>query len=95
MATYFGSSFKYINAGEVPAEWKMANVAPIFKQGAKSVPGNYQQVILMCVLCKVMEKIICGAIIEHLKDCDLIRRSQHGFLRSRSSLTNLLSYLES
>ena len=41
-----------------------------------------------------MEMIICDAIVEHLKQYDLIRRSQHGFLRGRSTLTNLLVYLE-
>ena len=66
----------------------------IFKQGAKSVPGNYQRVSLTCVPGKVMEKIICYAIIEQLKECDLIRRSQYVFMRSGSTLTNLLSYLE-
>ena len=85
---------KCIETGEVPPEWKTANVAPIFKKGSKSVPGNYRPVSLTCVLCKVMEKIICDAIIEHLKLYDLIRRSQHGFMRSKSTLTNLLAYLE-
>ena len=85
---------KCMEAGEVPADWKTANVAPIFKKGAKSVPGNYRPVSLTCVLCKVMEKIICDALIEHLKEYDLIRKSQHGFMRRRSTLTNLLSYLE-
>ena len=37
---------KCMEAGEVPADWKTANVAPIFKKGAKSVPGNYQPVSL-------------------------------------------------
>ena len=85
---------KCLESGEVPPEWKTANVTPIFKKGSKSVPGNYRPVSLTCVLCKVMEKIICDAIIEHLKLYDLIRRSQHGFMRSKSTLTNLLAYLE-
>lgn len=85
---------KCLEEGEVPPEWKTANVAPIFKKGSKSILGNYRPVSLTCVLCKVMEKIICDAIIEYLKLYDLIRRSQHGFMRSRSTLTNLLAYLE-
>ena len=56
---------KCLEAGEVPPEWKTANVAPIFKKGAKSIPGNYRPVSLTCVLCKAMEKIICDAIIDH------------------------------
>ena len=85
---------KCLEEGGVPQEWKTANVAPIYKKGPKSVPGNYQPVSLTCVLCKTMEMIICDAIIEHLKEYDLIRRSQHGFMRGRSTLTNLLMYLE-
>ena len=80
--------------GEVPPEWKTANVAPIFKKGSKSTPGNYRPVSLTCVLCKIMEMVIVDAIVDHLKTHDLIRRSQHGFMRGRSTMTNLLSYLE-
>ncbi len=29
-----------INSGVVPAEWRSANVTPIFKKGANSDPGN-------------------------------------------------------
>ena len=56
--------------------------------------GNYRPVSLTCVLCKVMESISCDTIVEHLKEYDLIRRSQHGFMRGISTLTNLLAYLE-
>ena len=56
--------------------------------------GNYRPVSLTCVLCKVMEMLICDAIVEHLKEFDLIRRTQHGFMRGKSTLTNLLMYLE-
>ena len=85
---------KCLEEGEVPPEWKTANVAPIFKKGSKSVAGNYRPVSLTCVLCKVMEMLICDAIVEHLKEFDLIRRTQHGFMRGKSTLTNLLMYLE-
>ena len=85
---------KCLEEGEVPLEWKKANVAPIYKKGSKTVAGNYRPVSLTCVACKVMEMIICDAIVEHLRKFELIRRSQHGFLRGRSTLTNLLCYLE-
>ena len=78
----------------VPADWKLANVTPIFKKGSKSVPGNYRPVSLTCVICKVMEALIKDAIVEHLAKNSLIRSSQHGFTAGRSCLTNLLEYME-
>merc|ERR1712173_500162 len=41
-----------------------------------------------------MEMLIYDAILEHLKVFDLIRRTQHGFMRGESILTNLPMYLE-
>ena len=35
----FQRSLQY---GEVPEDWKTANVTPIFKKGSKAVPGNYR-----------------------------------------------------
>ncbi|KAJ7406741.1 rna-directed dna polymerase from mobile element jockey-like [Pitangus sulphuratus] len=53
---------------EVPTEWKLGNVVPIFKKGKKEDPGNYRPVSLTSVPGKVMEKIILGSIEKRLKD---------------------------
>ena len=78
----------------MPADWKRANVTPIFKSGAKGVPGNYRPVSLTCIVCKVMESVLRDAIVDFLAQNELLRLSQHGFMRRRSTLTNLLEYLE-
>ena len=39
-----------------------------------------------------MEKIILGVIEAHLGDKAVIGPSQHGFMRGRSCLTNLISF---
>ena len=80
--------------GVVPADWKRANVSPIFKSGSKGVPGNYRPVSLTCIVCKVMESILRDAMVDFLAQHELLRLSQHGFMRRRSTLTNLLEYLE-
>jgi hypothetical protein len=41
-----------------------------------------------------MESIIRDAMTEHLQNCNLIKKSQHGFLKDRSCVTNLLEFLE-
>ena len=85
---------KCLEEETVPPDWKCANVTPIFKKGSKSMPGNYRPVSLTCVLCKVMESLLRDGIVEHLERHSLLRRSQHGFMAGKSTLTNLLEYLE-
>ncbi|PKU32719.1 rna-directed dna polymerase from mobile element jockey-like [Limosa lapponica baueri] len=64
---------------------------PIHKKGWKEDPGNYRPVSLTSVPEKVMEQIILSAIMHHLQDNQVCRPSQHGFMKGRSCLTNLIS----
>ncbi|KFQ30973.1 hypothetical protein N332_01809, partial [Mesitornis unicolor] len=54
--------------GEVPVDWRLANVMPIYKKGWKEDPGNYRPVSLTSVPGKVMEQIILSAITRHMWD---------------------------
>ena len=85
---------KCLKEGCVPKDWRLANVTPIFKKGAKGDPGNYRPISLTCVLCKVMEAVLRDDIVQHLGKQSLINSSQHGFTSGRSCLTNLLEFLE-
>ena len=85
---------KSLSQGEVPEEWKQANVVPIFKKGVKSDPGNYSPVSLTTVSCKRMESILKDDIMEHLARNHLINNTQHGFMKGRSCTTNLLEFME-
>ncbi|GAB0208205.1 mitochondrial enolase superfamily member 1 [Grus japonensis] len=76
---------------EVPVDWRLANVMPIHKKGWKEDPGNYRPVSLTSVPGKVMEQIILSAITQHVQDTQVIRPSQHGFMKGRSCLTNRIS----
>ena len=80
--------------GEVPPDWRVANITCIHKKGSKSLSSNYRPVSLTSVACKVLESIIKDHIVSHLKKYNLIVESQHGFTKGRSCLTNLLTFLE-
>ncbi|PKU47404.1 rna-directed dna polymerase from mobile element jockey-like [Limosa lapponica baueri] len=78
-------------SGEVPVNWKLANV-PIFKKGKMEDPGNYRPVNLTSVPGKIMEKVILGVIENHLRNNQFTGHSQHRFTMEKSCLTNLISF---
>ena len=47
-----------------------------------------------CVICKIMESLIEDQFVLHLAQNQLLRTPQYGFMSGRSTLTNLLEYLE-
>ena len=80
--------------GQVPEDWKRANVVPIFKKGRKGEPGTYRSVSLTSVLGKVFERVIKGHICESPAGEVMSRGNQHGFVPGRSCLTNLFSFYD-
>lgn len=83
-----------MSTGEVPSDWKLANVTPIYKKGGRSQPGNYRPISLTSQICKLFESIMRDSIVNYLEHYQLIHDSQHGFRRGRSCLTNLLIFLD-
>ena len=81
-----------LEEGIVPSEWKEANIMPLFKKGSSNMPKNYRPVSLTSVVCKLLETLIRDHMVEFLVKHKLINTSQHGFLKARSCLTNLLCF---
>ena len=79
-----------ISVGAVPNKWKSAIIVPVFKKGPAGDVANYRPISLTCVPCKLMERIIAQHIYDHLVDCNLLSSAQHGFVKRRSTCTNLL-----
>ena len=82
---------KSLQTGQVPNEWKEANVAPIFKKGDKHNPCNYRPISLTCIISKCMEHILESNIMQHLDSNKILYALQHGFLKNFSCDTQLLS----
>ena len=68
-------------SAEVPEDWRLADVTPIYKKGSKEDPRNYRPVSLTLVPGKVMEQIILGENTWHVPGIEEIRPSQHRFIK--------------
>ena len=80
-----------LNTDDLPAEWTLANVPPIFKKGSKLQAVNYRPVSLTCISCKLFEHIVCKHILGHLEDHEILTDLQHGFRSGRSCETQLIT----
>ena len=78
-----------LDTGEVPLDWKSANIAPLFKKGSRSAPSNYRPVSLTSICCKVLEHVIVSEVWSHLDKHNFMTDYQHGFRSRRSCETQL------
>ena len=84
---------KCTDSGKLPLVWKSANLSALFKSGSKTDPLNYRPVSLTCILCKVYEKILRDEILFFVES--KISPDQHGFVKGKSCLSNLLETMDS
>ena len=57
-----------LDTGEIPKEWSLANICPLYKKGNKDLPSKYCPVSLTCVPCKLLEHIVCTNIMANLDE---------------------------
>jgi hypothetical protein len=79
-----------LQTNTLPKDWLTAIVCPIYKKGVVDDVQNYRPISLTCTCCRVFERIICNTIIEFLQNNKLLHPEQHGFVRKKSTTTNLV-----
>ncbi|CAG9134857.1 unnamed protein product [Plutella xylostella] len=79
-----------LNEGVVPRKWKSAFISPIHKAGLKDRVGNYRPISKLCLVAKVFERIVYRQLYNQLKTS--FSPAQHGFLRGRSTVSNLILF---
>ena len=80
-----------LSTGSLPEEWRTHIITPVFTSGSKSDITNYRPISLLCVISKVLEKIIYDKITPFISAS--INHSQFGFMKGKSCLQQLLLLL--
>ena len=95
LAPIFTTLFRQsLNTGALPSLWSQAFVSPIYKKGPRCMSENYRPVSLTCVLCKLLEHILCRHIRNHLDRHGILTPLNHGFRTKHSCETQLLLTLQ-
>ena len=74
----------------IPLEWRTHLVKPVYKSGDKSSVRNYRPISLLCIVSKILEKIVYDNIVEQVTQATSVH--QFGFLRGCSTLQQLLLF---
>ena len=74
----------------MPEDWSNANITPVFKKGNVHQAANYRPVSLTCVVCKLLEHVICSDVMTFLESNKLLTHLQHGFRKGHSCESQLL-----
>ena len=77
---------------ELPSQWLIARVCPIFKKGNKNEISNYRPISNLCSTSKIFEKLILKRILEIQEEnkIDLTGVEQHGFKAQKSTASAAL-----
>lgn len=78
----------FISEGTFPTEWKIARISPIPKVKSPSELVDYRPISVLPILSKVYERVILHQLLEYIET--LYKNTQHGFRKSRSTVTCLL-----
>ena len=84
---------KIYTSKNIPQQWKISKVTPIFKKGAPNDIENYRPISNLCSTSKIFEKLILHRLqkLECINKIDLTGKSQHGFKHKHSTATASLT----
>lgn len=81
--------------GVFPTDMKISKVTPVFKAGDKTQPTNYRPIAILPILSKLLEKIFCSRLVDHLDESNIITPAQFGFQKKKSTVHAAIHYYES
>jgi len=83
-----------LSTERLPEDWNTAYVSTLFRKGERQKARSYRPVSLTSIIGKILESIINEEIANHLGKLNIIKPSQHGFIKCKSCFPNLLEFFE-
>lgn len=83
-----------MSSGEVPTDWRCANILPLLKGGDARLASNYRSISLTSVCWKRMERIIRDQLWDYTSEGGRIASNQHGLSPGKSCTSNLMEINE-
>ncbi len=77
-------------SGQLPSDWRMANIFALHKKGALDQAENYRPISLTSVCCKILEHIVYSCISNYLDENSIVTPRQHGFRTGYSCESQLI-----
>lgn len=81
--------------GHFPSRLKVSKVYAKHKKGPKSDPQNYRPISLISTFAKIIEKLVLKRLMAYLIQHNLITANQHGFQKGKSTISAIISLIES
>jgi hypothetical protein len=76
--------------GEVPDDFKIARICPIYKgKGDKEDTNNYRPISVVSTIAKILEKAVKCQLVAHLVSNKLLTSSQSAYIKHHSTQTAL------
>jgi len=85
---------RYLASGEVPTDWRLANIFALHKKGPKDLLENYSPISLTSVFSKILEHIVSSGISNFSESNNILTSHQHGFYHGHSCATQLINAVD-
>ena len=79
----------------LPDAWKHDFVVPIHKKGDKCKADNYRPISLLNGVSKIMERLVSNHVGLYPLVSPMINSAQHGFIKNRSTTSQMLDMYSS
>ena len=80
--------------GQIPLEWKSANVTPVLKNGDETQMENYRPISVLPVIAKIMERIVFNQLYCFLQQHSMLTQHQSGFRPNHSTQDVLIKTID-